>query len=222
MRRSSVLSRRWYYVKRRNEKGLFVFLRLTLLFGVVAALMWVLGSRLVPYLSDYSEQIARQEAADAVQSAVSDTFAGDFSYSDLIKITRDSSGDITSVETQVARLNALSAGIAERIRRKLDSPDRKYIQVPLGALLGKSIFAGSGPKIRIGLAPCDSVETGIQSELSDAGINQTKHSLYLSVKIRMKLLVPVLEPAYEFDSRVVLADTIIVGKVPGIYAGSAR
>ena len=61
------------------------------------------------------------------------------------------------------------------------------------------------------------VESRVENQFSDAGINQTLHRVMLSVHIPIQILLPGGTVETEVDSQVCLAESIIVGGVPGTF-----
>ncbi len=53
--------------------------------------------------------------------------------------------------------------------------------------------------------------------LHQFGINQTLHRIYLDIKTKTSVLTPFNILRNEYDSRVLLAESIIVGDVPETY-----
>lgn len=53
--------------------------------------------------------------------------------------------------------------------------------MPLGAALGITLLAGSGPGIPVSIVPIGSVSTDFETEFEACGINQTRHKVYLQV-----------------------------------------
>ena len=61
------------------------------------------------------------------------------------------------------------------------------------------------------------MEGDFVSEFDAVGINMTKHTLLLSVVVNVNLILPL--KSYEFTStnQVLLAESVIIGKVPEVY-----
>ena len=54
-------------------------------------------------------------------------------------------------------------------------------------------------------------------DISDAGINQTNHQINLEVIVDIDILIPWGTESAQVVSEVMIADTVIVGKVPDTY-----
>ena len=221
MRRSSVLYRRLWYVRRRS-KGLHIIIRL----GVIMAVFFLLASlanrSLMPCLLEIAEARARAMVAMSANTAVNEVFSGEIGYEDLTVLNRDRTGRITSIETNVSRLNMLAAQVSLKIQQKLADMEKQRISVPFGSLFGNTIFAGSGPDLSIRVRNAGSIETDYKSEFSSAGINQTKHRIYIHVKTTIGMYGPMTNRKIDIVTKVPVAETVIVGDVPGVYLDMHR
>lgn len=62
-----------------------------------------------------------------------------------------------------------------------------------------------------------SSDAEFHNAFSEAGINQTSHRIEMEVTITMLILTPVGTEDVTASSTVVVAETVIVGTVPGSY-----
>ena len=108
------------------------------------------------------------------------------------------------------------------IQDKIATMDKQEVKIPLGTFSGTEILNGHGPKVSVKVSMSGGVATDFKSEFVAAGINQTKHRLYLDVVTDALALIP----GYPVDTTVstsfLIAETIIVGDVPTLFAGGAR
>ena len=74
-----------------------------------------------------------------------------------------------------------------------------------------------GPKIRIRIISFPAVSTDFDSELVSSGINQTRHKIYLTLRARIRIAIPLNTADIDVESRVPVTETIIVGDVPQTY-----
>ena len=56
-----------------------------------------------------------------------------------------------------------------------------------------------------------------KSEFTSVGINMTKHSLLLDINVHVNIVLPVKSYDINSTNQVLLAESIIVGKVPEFY-----
>ena len=91
--------------------------------------------------------------------------------------------------------------------------------VPLGAALGLTLLAGSGPRIPISIVPVGSVQTDFETEFEACGINQTRHKVYLQLSASIRIVIPTGAKTTNVTANMLVAESIIVGKVPESFVG---
>ena len=64
--------------------------------------------------------------------------------------------------------------------------------------------------------------TDYKNELISAGINQTRHQIKLEVVVDIDILVPWDTMSTQVVSEALIAETIIVGKVPETYVDTEK
>lgn len=86
-----------------------------------------------------------------------------------------------------------------------------------GSFTGIHLLSGRGPGVKIRISSIGNVETDLKSEFKAQGINQTLHRVYLQVKCEVSILTPFKDITKEITSQVLLAENVIVGKIPSTY-----
>ena len=62
-----------------------------------------------------------------------------------------------------------------------------------------------------------SVNSSLENEFISVGINQTMHKIYIDATIDLSVMVPGYESVVSVSTTVLIAETVIVGKVPDTY-----
>jgi sporulation protein YunB len=194
-----------------------MFITFFLLGTIVILILSAANKILYPPLTDISSSKAVNIAENIVKSVVYDVFKKNINYEDLVYMEKDKNGNLVSLQTDVSKLNMLSAMISKEILMKLESQEKQSISIPLGAVTGKSIIAAKGPNVYIGVYPYGDVKTDYISEFTDAGINQTRHRIYIKVTTKIGMTGPVKDKKLEINTAIPIAETIIIGKVPKLY-----
>ena len=78
-------------------------------------------------------------------------------------------------------------------------------------------MTGRGPQVKVKFEPVGSVTTDFMTEFEDAGINQTRHKVYLVFNAAVRILIGNASQTVEISTQVLIADTIIIGDVPQNY-----
>ena len=55
------------------------------------------------------------------------------------------------------------------------------------------------------------------SEFEQAGINQTRHKIYLDVMTEVDIIIPTAESTVNTITQVLVAESILIGNVPDTY-----
>ena len=88
------------------------------------------------------------------------------------------------------------------------------VEVPLGWMTNNSTFFDIGPDITVNVESVGSLDVAYESVFESAGINQTRHKIYLKVNAKLKVKVPLHSEEIRVKCEIPVAETIIVGKIP--------
>lgn len=214
MVRNSTLYRRLWYVRRRNAKWLQMYKYIFFFLAVLTIAILYIQYKVLPQLLDISEPKVRVQVAAMIESTVRDTFPNGVNYYDIVKVNRDRTDRISSILTDVVRLDVFSSQAASSIQEKLASSGCYTINISLGTLLGKPFLAAVGPDIHIQAIPAGNVHTEFKSEFSDIGANQIRHRIYLQVKTPFYISAPLIKKRLEVITDVPYAENVIVVSIP--------
>lgn len=169
-------------------------------------------------LTSTAEARLRARAATAVNEAVFMTLSdGGVRYSDLVHVERGADGDIQALTCDAVEINRIARETAYQAQALLQSMSDEGIAVPLGAFTGIEAWAGFGPEIHMEIIPVAEVACRFVSGFESAGINQTKHSVYLEVVCEMSVVMPAKTHRFSAISQVLISESILVGEVPNVY-----
>lgn len=189
-----------------------------LLLALLIALLAACRSNLISAVEGYAEIKMQALTAEVVNRAVLEELRGEGAYyTDLVSLRTGEDNGVLAVDADIVKLNILKAAVTERINEKLQTAGTYNIGVPLGTLVGGRLLMGRGPEIRIRLVPAGSARTNIASEFRAAGINQSMHRIVIDVDIDVAVIMPGGVRSCAQNTQVVMAETVIVGKVPDSY-----
>jgi sporulation protein YunB len=195
---------------RRPLKGrLIVFLLL------VVALVALFNHTLYPVMQSEAENEAKVKAISVIDNIVlHEISSNSVTYESLIHVERDSAGKVLSITTDIVKMNLLKTKIMAEVQNAFNSDAASDVKVPLGTLLGGSIFYGRGPNVTLNITLSGNVDAEFKSSLTSAGINQTRHQIYLNVGTNVYSFLPGISAATKVNTDVLVAETVIVGTVP--------
>lgn len=202
-------------VYRRDRR---LLLRLAIAVSIPIVLFIWFERNLRPVILSLAETTARVMAVQAMNNAVFEVMRDDgHLYADLINVVLDENGRVSMMSANTTRMNELATQAALTVQRNLDAIAQDGINVPLGSALGNRLLAGSGPSIHVRVLPVGTVSTEFVSEFSSAGINQTRHRIFLQMNTTVQMVIPTGTKTASVAAHVPVAESIIVGDVPDSY-----
>lgn len=185
--------------------------------AILIALIIVIHKNVTNVLKSIAEASMRSITTVAVNDAVYYTLSDKMRYEDLIKIERGGDGEIQAISSNSFQINRIARDTAYMSQENLNSMSESGVEVPLGAFTGVSAWAGFGPKLHIKIIPIANVSCRFVSAFEEAGINQTKHSIYLEIVADISIIMPKGTSNFASLTEVLVAESVIVGKVPETF-----
>lgn len=204
--------------KRRRKTSVFkrVLILLVLLF--VASFLF-LELQVRPMIFNLTEIKAQALATEAINKAVeAQQLESDFTYEDLVEVQYSGSNAVQSISANTVNINALKAAYSLSAQEEIDQLRHREIKFYTGDLSGMDLLRGLGPVIKVRLNFSSSIETSVTSQFVSAGINQTQHIIELEIKAEIYLTSDGTIPNVEVVTNVPVAETVIVGTTPTLYA----
>lgn len=203
--------------EKRKKRGKRLLRGLVLVFLLLAALFLVLQKNLENVILDMAHARAEAMAVNYVHEATQLLMGGECTYSDMMTVHTDASGRVTMLEANTAEMNRLSTEAALLTQKHLAGAQAQSVSIPLGAAFGIPFLSGLGPGVQVKIVPVSAVSAAFFTEFEAAGINQTRHKIYLSLTTTVRLVIPTGARQVSLDSQVLVAESIIVGEVPGTF-----
>lgn len=193
---------------------------LAVVLTVIAGLTLLFRLRLAPMAQQLIETQVNNQASDAINDAIAEQIAaGELDYEDMVTVEKDKNGTVTAIRTNMERINLLKTGILDCIDEKLDNLSVEELGVPIGSVLMPELFSGRGPNIPVRVLAVRTSDALFRNDFSAAGINQTRHSIYIDIHVTVTVLTWTGTHDVLVDSTVAAAETVIVGTVPVTYFG---
>lgn len=190
---------------------------LILLILLLAACAIIMEQNLSQTLLDMAFAQAYSMAVETLNRAVKDITQDGVGYEELIDTRVDEQGHVTMLRANTMRMNELAAHTALLAEEELNSFENQFVEIPLGAALGIRFLSGFGPRVAVQILPVGAVHTSFDTELETAGINQTRHKIFLKLRATVSLIIPTGSQLVEVESTMPIAESIIVGQVPDSF-----
>ena len=162
-------------------------------------------------------QLAVNSACDLMQLKINAavTAAQAQVQGDYYTYRTDADGTITAVSIDTEHVGQVSSLVLEHM---MDGDDGQVeLDIPLETLFGVNFLPGLKLPLPVRILVLTTSDVSYHNELVSAAINQSKYQLYLNVKMDLDILVPWEHQTETVGTNVLLAETVIVGKVPQTY-----
>ena len=197
-----------------NSKYLAISIILTIIV-IFNIFLYIFDKNVMPRAMELGDADMRAKAIYIINTNVQDLFKDDnIKYEDIVKVDRDKDGNIIMLQTNTVKMNALASKIALNVQDDLREFGALGFKVPLGYVINNNLIAHYGPKITITMRPVEDIKISYSSEFESAGINQTRHKIYLIAETKIMLNTPLLSKNTEIRTEIPILENIVVGKVP--------
>lgn len=188
--------------------------RAVLMLLMALAILIAVERNLSQTMLDMAFAQAYSMAVETLNRAVKDVTRNGVGYEELIDMRLDGQGHVAMLRANTMRMNEIAAETALQAEEELNSIKNQFVDIPLGAGLGVRFLSGFGPRIRVQILPVGAVHTSFDTQLETAGINQTRHKIFLTLRATVSLIIPTGSQLVEVESKIPIAESIIVGEVP--------
>jgi sporulation protein YunB len=170
-----------------------------------------------PTITVLAETKAMELANRSINKAVGDKVKEKINYSDLVYTKLDSQGKISMIQSNTIMMNQIASDVALEIQNELKQVKTTTSYIPIGTALNSPILARYGPQLKVSIEPIGTVSVDFKTSFESAGINQTRHTIYLEAKTQVKVVIPLTTSTKEVKVKIPICETIIVGEVPESY-----
>ncbi|MDY5349485.1 MAG: sporulation protein YunB [Candidatus Ventricola sp.] len=195
-------------------------LRRLLLAVLLLLAVFLLADRNVkPLVFSLAEARSAAMASRVLSGAMAEALGDGVGYDELMNVRMDEKGQVALLSANTVRMNLLADRAGEAALRRLENMSSERVSVPLGAALGLTLLAGSGPLIPVSIVPVGSIGTNFVTEFEACGINQTRHKVYLQLTASIRIVIPTGAKTTQVTANMLVAESIIVGAVPEGFVG---
>lgn len=188
-----------------------------IIFFIVIAV--ILDCQMRPLIKSIAATQAQIISTNSINEAVSNEINSlNIDYNEIISLERDDSGKIIAINTDMKKVNQLKSSVSIAVQEKITNMGTRQISIPIGTLTGTEIFNGRGPKVPMKISMSGSIVADFRSDFISAGINQTKHQLYMDISTNVFVVIPGYPVKTAVKTSILIAETVIVGDTPSVFA----
>lgn len=205
-----------FSVRRRRIIPLFPLIAVILAILMVF-FFWRIETHLKPTLMAIAETRATRIATQAINNVINNRVSLTVDPKTLVNVTLDEHGRVVLIQPNTMEFNRLAADTTMKVQEALEEISEEKIDIPIGQVLGSQMLASMGPKITVTIIPVGTVQVKVVDKFEQAGINQTRHMVYLAATTQIRIVVPLVSQSVSVNTQVPVAEYVVVGEVPNTY-----
>ena len=223
------------HCKKRKVKKWRIFFWILVFVLIASFLLLQLVSRKINPI------ILRYATVALVNSSISEEVIDQIG-DNLFSITKNSAGEIQTVDFNAKEVNLLLNLISEKVEENLLKMEEGHVdslnvsaalkgynfqklkkgivcEIPVGVLFGNSLFSNLGPVIPVKLSFLGQVTAHLNTKVKTYGINNAYLELYVHIEVIERITMPMMTDEQKIQLDVPLTMKIIQGKVPNYFQG---
>lgn len=204
-------------------------------------LIQIIDKRLNEILTNYLDIEVERLTTNVVNKAINELIIVE-DYSDILNISRSSSGEIENISYNTLQINRINGTISDYLQNvliNLDNGDidnffladkirkNKFKKIKNGILCGitlgsvrkSTLFASLGPTIPIKLVFTGQITTDLDVKVHEYGINNIMVEIFLVVNVKEITSLPITVHERDIVIKEPISIDIIKGEIPSYYNG---
>lgn len=235
-------------LKKRKKRSVLTTVVIIFILILISSFLFInfFSKKASPILFSYAESETRKLTTLIINKAVTKQIASNMEVNDLFDIVKNNDNEIQLVTfnsinvtkmlnaiTSLVQLNlkAIEEGnidLLELPEDTLSSYDKDKLkegiiyEIPIGVITSSTFLSNIGPKIPVKLHLIGDVVTGVESKVSEYGINNALLEVGINVKVTSKINLPFISKDVEVSTTVPIVMKIIQGKIPNMYLDNIK
>lgn len=225
-----------------KKSNILIISFLFLFISVIISLHFI-SSRITPGLMEYAEIQAKKFVTLLINSAVTESIGEDLEANSLFLITKDSNGEIRSIDLDPIKVNRLLSNTTNSIQVNLQHIEKGEVDkltlmdevlkdydpndlkkgvignIPTGVIFKNALLSNLGSKFPIRLKIMGDIITNIKTKVTNYGINNAVIEVSIQVDVTTQAILPFSSRVIKVSSDIPLTIKLMQGNVPSYYFG---
>jgi len=164
-----------------------------------------------------AEAVAVNAVASKINASLKEGFYDDKLTEPLIYVERDEEGDIKYIEPNSKLINKLLLNFSTKVKENYDLDDIEEIKVNLGVVTGSRILSQAPFYFTVKVHPLSLTKFQYETKFETQVVNQTRYLVYCTLTSEIQTLSPFTDKTAKINRKILLAEAVVVGKVPDSY-----
>ncbi len=223
--------------KKKSKLNLIVIIIILLFVFVVYAFVHI-NKIISPIILDYAEIETKKLSSIIINQSITKDMLAELS--DLYIISKDSQGNVTTIDFDPIVVNKFILDVVSKVQYnlkqiedgkvenlKLNDSSIKYdndnfkegifFEIPMKSVFNNSLLANLGPKVPVRINLIGEVLSEMETKVTNYGINNALLETSLKLKLTEKMILPISSKVIEIETNIPLSVKMIQGNIPDYY-----
>lgn len=227
--------------KRKKNKLNLIIIILILIIITVILLFKYINTKITPVFLEYAEYQSSKIATYVISKAIDREVTQNLDLEDLFLTTKDSNGNIKSIDFNPITINKLSNLIKANIFEYLENLEKGNVEnlnnndlfssrisegiifeIPSGIVFNNVLLSNLGPKIPVKLNLVGDILTNIRTKVTDYGINNALIEIIINVEVYEQVILPFTTKRITINTDIPIAVKLIQGEIPSYFFNNLK
>ena len=223
--------KRKVYIKNKHKKAKKIVIILIIIFTNIYLIIEYINKSISPKLINYAELEIKKLSSSIITESIKLEDIEKLDSNDIFIITKNEKNEIMTIDINPVTLNKIIKSLTMEIQKKLkdlelgrinenNEKNNKGIvlKIPLGEIYDNFLLNDKGPKIPVRIKLLGDMESKINSNIKNYGINNALLEIKLEITIEEKVILPISTKEIEVKQEIPIVIKIITGTVPNYYS----
>ena len=200
----------------------------------------ILSNKIGPVYLNIAEKEVKKLVILVINNSINDDVINEIGNNELFDIVKNNNNEIVLIDYNSMNVNKYLALVVRNVSNNLDliengkynllsfdleGYDNKLLNkgiisnIPFGSLLGLNLLSNVGPRVPVKFNLIKDVSGGIDTKISEYGINNAYMEVLVKVKVNVNINLLFLSRTINIECSVPISMKIIQGNIPNFYTG---
>ena len=218
------------------KRRLFIYCYVTVTIVFTICLIVLYNKHVSYHIKNYAYDVLDKYTLDLVTSYFNNKIIADHDWQEILKVTKNSEGEILLVDFDLKQANNLNEAITNMLNDNMSNLENGIVldkrlgisnsqggfilYVPMFISSNWAILSNIGPKIPIKVSFIGGINTNIKTSVKDYGMNNVMAQIFITISIKENVITPTETGEYSLNYDILLDSKLIQGRVPYFYDGN--
>ncbi len=217
--------------RKKHNKLIRIIIIIIILILIINQLLKYINNKISPKLIHYAELEIRKLSGLIITESIKMDDLEKLNIEDIFIITKNNASEILTVDINTIILNNVIRNSTINIQENLkklemgiiddnnkENKDGVVLKIPTGQIYNNFMLNSLGPKIPVKLKILGDMESKVNTNIKNYGINSALIEISLSLTIKEEVILPISSREITVTQTIPIAIKLIEGKVPNYYS----